>query len=79
MAYDYDRKPTNRVAAADKHLAGDAEDLVAASDIQIRKLQTLTRECKGKADLTNHLKHAMKNLVDADASLRTIAHKLKGD
>jgi hypothetical protein len=90
LAYSQEHQPSRQVVASelrgladrvaatsDQYLAGDAADLVAASDIQIRKLQILTRECKEKPDLANYLKHAMKGLVDADASLRTIEHKLK--
>lgn len=64
-------------AISEQGLAWDAEDLVAASDTQIRKLQIFTRECKGRADLATPLKYVMKLLVDADASLRDIEHKLK--
>jgi hypothetical protein len=64
-------------AISEQGLAWDAEDLVAASDTQIRKLQIFTRECKGRADLATPLKYVMKLLVDADASLRRIEHKLK--
>lgn len=64
-------------AISEQGLVWDAEDLVASSDIQIRKLQIFTRECKGRADLATPLKYVMKWLVDADASLRGIEHTLK--
>jgi hypothetical protein len=73
----YEEAGLRSAAISEQGLVWDAEDLVASSDIQIRKLQIFTRECKGRADLATPLKYVMKWLVDADASLRGIEHTLK--